>query len=308
MNYHQTPYNKKRGFTLVEAIFSTLVASVVIGFVYNFFSQSTKGVSHSEAANHSIRELQMLSNSIRQDLYNVKPFYSKNGVSIELWNRPSSFKSYTKFYTPSVYLDGLNGGVLKTGLKPKSKIHIFDKKEKGVRYYRTKEYSDTWFLYKAINYGGDISGLEDAVVHINRNIVKPIAASVSEYYIFSKGQRLVYRHYLKAASGEILNYVEYLEDLPTETRDEISLRTYGKSDKGPGLISGFEIFPQFEFSFYPVDKDGDILEAKRFYISVHIKMDSKIRNKVSNEHSYDINFNVMNPHINNNSRYKGHFN
>ncbi|PCJ18771.1 MAG: hypothetical protein COB02_10075 [Candidatus Cloacimonadota bacterium] len=310
----------QKGFTLIEAIFSTLVASVVIGFVYSFFSQSTKGISHSEAANQSIRELQLLSNSIRQDLFHLEPFidiaFIKGGKpklqrtfsSLELWNRNPTFPNLIKYYPPHVFIDTLSGGVLKKNLKPSKRKHTYDISKNSIRFYKPSiQITDGWFFGKQVKYGADIYGLQDALIHIKRKIEKPISASVSEFYIYSKGRRLVYRHYLKDSDDKDLNYIEYLEDLPTKRRKEILIKTYGKSSDGTGLIDSFEIKPYFEFSYYKNDLSQNILEFKKIYTKVSINMKIKIRDKISKQSNYNLTFNVVNPNVANRQRHKGQF-
>lgn len=306
MNCHQTLYNKK-GFTLIEAIFSTLVASVVIGFVYSFFSQSTQGISHSESANFSIRQLQLLSGSIRRNLNELQPFSAPNGVSIELWNRPIGYPLVKKFYQPVVYQDSVTGGRAISGIKATSKIHKIDKTIDGVRYYRSERVKDNWFPLEPAIHENLVYGLEDAIVHLERKITKPISATVSEYYLHVKGARFVYRHYLKDGDNNPLNYVVLLNDLPTEQLNEEVIYTYGLTEKGEGLISGFEIYPTFEYSQYNTKDHKTLIEFKHFYISTHIKIDSKIRNEVSKQSSYSINFNVMNPQLNTRHKHHGRF-
>ncbi|PCJ18773.1 MAG: hypothetical protein COB02_10085 [Candidatus Cloacimonadota bacterium] len=298
---------KHKGFTLIEAVFSTLVASVVIGFVYSFFSQSTRGISHSETANKSSREIQLLSNAVRQDMYDLKPFYRAGNASIELWGRDSSFPLLKKYYSPSVYIDGLSGGSLKKGLKDTQKTHKVDATINGIRAFKVETAYDSWFQKKPVLYGSNVSGLQDALVHIERKIKKPISATVSEYYIYKGTSRFVYRHYLKDNKNEPLNYVEYLQDPPSPELSPILLKTYGKDKKGKGIITGFQIFSNFEYSYYPDEDGNDILEFKRFFVSVHIGTSNGRSTSLSTDKAYNISFNVMNPHLNNQVRYKGTF-
>lgn len=305
MNFHQILYNKK-AFTLIEAVFSTLVASVVIGFVYTFFSQSTQGISHSESANFAIRQLQLLSGSVRQNVYNLEPFYSVNGASIELWNRPRGYPITKKFYQPIVYQDSISQGTPIAGIKATTKIHKVDKTINGVIQFKTERIKDKWFpktpaIHEATSYP-----LEDAIVHLERKITKPISATVSEYYLHVNKNRVVYRHYLKDSNDKPLNYVELLIDHPTETLEEEHKRFFGRTDQGEGLVSGFEIYPVFEYSRFPKD-DITLLKFNHFYISVHIKIDSKIRNEISNQSSYSLDFNVMNPQLNTRNTHRGQF-
>jgi hypothetical protein len=306
MNSHQTPYNKK-GFTLIEAVFSTLVASIVIGFVYTFFGQSTQGIAHSESANFSIRQLQLLSDSIRQKLSNLEPFPGYNGTSIEMWNRPVGYPLVKKYYQPVVYEDTVSGGDAISGIKATTKVHKLVETIKGVRKFEAKRVKDNWFPLREAIHEGLVYALEDAIVHLERNITQPISASVSEYYIYTNGTRLVYRHYLKDDSDNDLNYVVLLADPPTKKLEEAVIATYGLTDKGEGLISGFEIYPTFEYSHYKTKEGGMALEFKHFFISTHIKIDSKIRNEVSKQSSYSIDFNVMNPQLNTRHKHSGQF-
>lgn len=306
MNSLQTPYNKK-GFTLIEAVFSTLVASVVIGFVYTFFSQSTQGISHSESANFSIRQLQLLSGTVRQKLYNLQPFYSPTGESIEMWNRPHDYPLVKKFYQPVVYDDTISGGRMIPDIKATSKLHKVDETVDGVRHFKFERVKDGWFPLKDAIHEGLAYGLEDAIVHLERKITKPISATVSEYYLHVDKQRWVFRHYLKDSEDKPLNYVELLIDYPTEKLNEDHRRFFGITDKGEGLISGFEIYPTFEYSRYLTKDRVQVVEFKHFFISVHIKIDSKIRNEVSNQSSYSIDFNVMNPELNTRHKHHGQF-
>ena len=85
---------KQKGFTLIEAIFSLLIASLVITSIFNYFANSVRNVEKSEKDLNSIKQLQNLITDLRYDLNHIMPFNSPNNLPIDGYPRSERFYSY----------------------------------------------------------------------------------------------------------------------------------------------------------------------------------------------------------------------
>ncbi len=301
------PYNKSSGFTLAEALIALAIASTILITIYTYFTDSMRNVAQTGENVDTIHMIQNLIARVRNDVYNVADFPRPQGAPIDIaWS--TSGYSPERFYQPLVYEETGDFSTLKQ-VEPTIKKWKFDDELK--KWVDTVKMDDLFTRIPARHHKNHL--WEDLVVTTEKEVQEPVRASVREISlsvnrnavkgIQDQKIKLIYRHFLKDASGKPLNYLILYYVNPQNAAKEISYMSFGTDEAGAGKVLSFAIDPVFEYSMYndetlPAGEQA-VIEATRVYFRVSFQIQATKAMQTGPEgRVFDFSFNVANPYMN----------
>jgi type II secretory pathway pseudopilin PulG len=306
--------DSKHGFTLIEAIFAVLVASMVLTGVFSYFTDSMRGVAHSEDTLDTIREVQTLSNAVRRHLFEMEPLLSPNGTpadqayedwgTIPLPERHYKVRVFETTGTDSTRELAVDGTIIKEmGHEKISGVDTF--------YIKKKTYPRIiadWIEQRGVINIGEQPVMENSFVAMEREVNQPYPAKVREYHLFSQRQHYIFRHYLEAEGENPFNYIDLIRVNPDDHK-EILVRSFGKPDKEfNGRIKTFSLTPIFEFAIYRCkDCPSPVMEYVRFYTEISMVFSGQKKGNGPESRTFSMNMRVINPYLNSKPFLKGAF-
>lgn len=316
----------RKAFTLIEAVFSVLISSMLFYWVFSYFSDSMRGVAHSEDSLETIREIQNLTTRLKYDLYEIRPWAYPRWR--EYLNTPVDIYKTTD----NLFLDYRNYEHIVNqthGLNSSSPIDIqaphrkqFTRSSDGTGLYThyvkpEHEHWDSWFrsfFQKPENVVLNfqyISAIENSFVVRELLLDEPFSQTVAQEYFFDcSGQDLnkkcSYRFYDYAGKDQALHYVVRYsyddEGIAQETG------VYGRDADGFGRISSFRLTPVFEHATgYEEPTDAPHLCFLRFFINVDIEFKGQHRGFGPEGRTFRVSFSVMSPALNSSFSGRGYF-
>ncbi len=286
-----------KGMSLIELLFSVFVATLIMMGVFSYFSDSVRGVAHSEDSLKTVEEIGRITRQLRYDLSEIRPFQGPNGESIDLYQTPESFPIHRRDYAYKVF---------ETNASSSSEIKV-DRTEKEFRrvfkddkiQYLAKRRLDSWFDDRPIHGGGHLGALEDGFVSFPVKLREHPGVKIRDHYLFSGGKKILYRHY-----GAPFNYVGLYEMDSSGNPVEITL--FGKNASGEGRIPGFSMEPIFEFVLYPVEYSPEKkLDFLRYFLQIKLEFQGSSSGTGPMSRRVELEFSVMSPFLNGQKFHRG---
>lgn len=292
------PVLRNHAFTLIEAVFSVGIASVLLIGIYSFFGDSIRKVGSSDETLATVSELQSFVTQLREDLMRVTVF-NKGGQSdtVDGYMSLPTYERPPRYFTVNVWDD-----VGITTLKDLRHLEIVPKLlvENGVKTWVLEYKWDSWFDNKIIhNSGPKFYAFCRAFAGIRREIKEPIAAEVLEYYLAVDGEKVWYRHYIKDNQGKPLNYVvRYIQGERPE--DEIETHRFGQLFGADGRVEALDIEPIIEFSYFRHAEQPDIfvLQMNKMLFRVAMGLKGEQQGTGPEGRSLELRFHLMNATFN----------
>jgi type II secretory pathway pseudopilin PulG len=302
-------YKKYAGFTLIEALFAIAIAGGVLAFVFGYFTDSMRGVSHSEETLATIKTAQMLSTKLRDHVYALSPF---SGAPIEqLHSDRDPIALIPRNYANIVYrTDSPTSSspipVNATKVRWLKEGPMFKSRENWDPFFQE------WFKKGVINMGA-YAKYRDSTATIEREIDIPYPSTkVIEFHFYHRskidgaGEHLMYRHYL-GSKNKPMNYVT-LYKYDKDEKKPIEIESFGKTASGSGRILSFSVTPLFEFTRYkPHRLSPPVLSYVKMILQVHILFKGQKKGYGPDGRNIDVSFNISDPFSNSDHWRKGQF-
>lgn len=295
---------KQSGFTLIEAIFSVLIAAMILTGIFSYFSDSIQKVGKSEQDLKSIKSIQKLVNDLHHDLSHLKPYAAPDSGPID--NFPTKERFYT--YEVKKFSYGDSKGQLINPLKPAQVKFKRAIDTNGIKYWQKLRQLDSFFS-DSFTFANVSENLENSVTTYTRQVPNPgFLASVtsakveaSELYLYSDGEKILYRFY--EAPFFFVRKYGFASD-----GEEIIIAEYGLDNKkNGGHIHSFDVSPVFEhiFSQPKINKQFE-LKFTKLYFRVNLSVKGNVK-KGPEAKFYAVNFNVISPLLNGDKFHQGKF-
>jgi len=299
---------KQKGFTLIEAIFSLLIASLVITGIFNYFANSVRNVEKSEKDLNSIKQLQNLITDLRYDLNHIMPFNSPNNLPIDGYPRTERFYSYRvkSFNTISdeakfIDLDATKV-IYKAFIDEYGETQWNKHRELDNFFNIPVKFSNHWDTLEnaAINLSHKVDCSKDfEEPNLKEKLKLPI--TVNDLYLFSNNEKILYRYYPEP------NY--FVGRFRFRLNNElIETKSYGLDNKTKkGLIKSFQAIPIFDHIYFQenINEPYELHFQKLFIkVAMFVQGDS---NRGPQAKPYVVNFNITNSQLNGDKFHKGTF-
>ena len=251
---------KIKAFSLIEALVAVTIAGIVTVGVFSYFSDSIRGVAHSEKTMNALSQLQEISRKVRQQIYHMNLNHA--GVGIDLCKGPQ-FKSVelSESVPDRIYPIRL--------IEVRGKEGLLEVDPSIVNY--SKDYNDGKLIaverrqldrfFQGKNFPSQVIPYENALV------VRPKEKNqqkITDYYLFTQGRKIIWRHHEDPA-----NYLEVIN--VDEAGEEEILEEFGKAEKN---VVNFSLNPVNEIVYYKPNPKGNMrtLRFLRFYVQVHLSI------------------------------------
>ena len=299
---------KQKGFTLIEAVFSVLISSLVITGIFSYFANSVRNVEKSEKDLNSIKQIQTLVTDLKFDLNHVLPFNPYNKIPLDGFPRIERFyayriKAFNNLSNEAKFLDIDSTKITyKSSINEAGQIQWSKSRELDNFFNTPVKFSDSWDALEnaAVNLSHRIDCSKDFDDPILQNkLILPLI--VQDLYLFSNKEKILYRYYPKP--HYFVGRFKFNSD-----NEIIEAKNYGLSSKSKdGLIRSFQVTPIFDHIYFQenVNEPYELHFQKYFFrVATLVQGNSK---RGPQAKSYVVNFNITNPQLNGEKFNRGVF-
>lgn len=285
--------NRTKAFTLVEALVAVLIASVITIGVFSYFSDSIRGVAHTDKTMQALALLQEISRKTRHKAYNIAPF--RAGIGIDLYQPPDRFFIHKRHFTLRL-VDTNNTSEKTVAVDPVTKNYV-KKFLNGEEVFETRRAVDSYFLNKPAIPFSSMEGYEDALCVIVRKI--PDIGEVVDHFLYTEGRKMILRFHPSPR-----NYVDFIE-VDSKGKETI-VESFGKKEQN---IIQFSLSPVFDLSYCKPIESLPEKEFRflRFFVDIHITVGTEKSQRGPKGGLFENHFRVTSLFINANRYGRGFF-